>query len=50
MVCTPQDAYRCFLATDMEVLVLENHVLYKSEQPQPSRAERQKYLESFSLD
>ena len=27
IVCTPQDAYRCFLATDMDVLVLEDCVL-----------------------
>jgi carbamoyltransferase len=50
IVCTPQDAYRCFLASDMDVLVLENYVLYKSEQPQLSTAEREKYLGSFSLD
>jgi carbamoyltransferase len=33
IVCTPQDAYRCFMRTDMDVLVLENHILYKEEQP-----------------
>ena len=27
IVCTPQDAYRCFVSTDMDVLVLENFVL-----------------------
>ena len=50
IVCTPQDAYRCFLASDMDVLVLENHILYKTEQPEVSKAERAKYLGSFSLD
>jgi carbamoyltransferase len=50
IVCTPQDAYRCFLATDMDVLVLENFILYKSEQPQQTAAEREKYISSFSLD
>ena len=50
IVCTPQDAYRCFLASDMDVLVLENCLLYKTEQPQQSAAEREKYLSSFSLD
>jgi carbamoyltransferase len=50
IVCTPQDAYRCFLASDMDVLVLENHILYKTEQPEVSKAEREKYLGSFSLD
>lgn len=34
IVCTPQDAYKCFMRTDMDVLVLENFVLYKHEQPE----------------
>lgn len=33
IVCTPQDAYLCFMRTEMDVLVLENIVLYKPEQP-----------------
>ena len=33
IVCTPEDAYRCFMATEMDVLVLENVILYKSSQP-----------------
>ena len=28
----PQDAYRCFMRTEMDVLVLENCVLYKEKQ------------------
>ncbi len=32
IVCTPEDAYRCFMRTEMDVLVLENCVLYKTEQ------------------
>ena len=32
IVCTPEDAYRCFMRTEMDVLVLENCVLYKSQQ------------------
>ena len=32
IVCTPEDAYRCFMRTDMDVLVLENFILEKSEQ------------------
>jgi carbamoyltransferase len=50
IVCTPQDAYRCFLACDMDVLVLEDCILYKTEQPQLSESERQKYVDSFQLD
>ncbi len=50
IVCTPQDAYRCFLASDMDVLVLENCILYKTEQPAQSQSERENYIGSFSLD
>jgi carbamoyltransferase len=50
IVCTPQDAYRCFVASDMDVLVLENYILYKTEQPAQSNVEREKYISSFSLD
>lgn len=32
IVCTPEDAYRCFMRTEMDVLVLENCVLLKAEQ------------------
>jgi carbamoyltransferase len=32
VVCSPGDAYRCFMATEMEVLVIGNLVLYKEEQ------------------
>jgi carbamoyltransferase len=32
IVCTPEDAYRCFMRTAIDILVLENCLLYKSEQ------------------
>lgn len=32
IVCTPEDAYRCFMRTNMDILVLENIVLIKEEQ------------------
>ncbi|MDE7203519.1 MAG: carbamoyltransferase [Lachnospiraceae bacterium] len=34
IVCTPKNAYECFMRTDMDVLVLENCILYKAEQPE----------------
>ena len=34
IVCTPEDAYRCFLRTEMDLLVLEDCVLEKSAQPE----------------
>ncbi len=33
IVCTPQDAYTCFMRTDMDMLILENCVLQKDSQP-----------------
>ena len=33
IICTPQDAYRCFMRTDMDVLVMEDCILFKKEQP-----------------
>ena len=33
IICTPEDAYKCFMRTEMDVLVIENCVLFKEEQP-----------------
>jgi carbamoyltransferase len=33
IVCTPLDAYRCFMATDMDVLVINDYVFLKTQQP-----------------
>jgi len=48
IVCTPQDAYRCFMRTEMDVLVLENQLLLKEEQPHEERDER--WQDEFELD
>jgi carbamoyltransferase len=50
IVCTPADAYRCFMATNMDVLVLENFVLLKEEQPGAEAGDREEYLAQFQLD
>jgi carbamoyltransferase len=51
IVCTPEDAYRCFLATDMDVLVLEDYVLVKDEKAREAGASvRERYLSQFQLD
>jgi carbamoyltransferase len=50
IVCTPEDAYRCFMASDMDVLVLEDCVLRRAEQPRQSVEARQRYIDSFQLD
>jgi carbamoyltransferase len=33
IVCTPEDAYRCFMKTHMDVLVLEDYLFFKDAQP-----------------
>jgi carbamoyltransferase len=50
IVHTPEQAYRCFMATNIDALVLEKFVLLKEEQPQAESAERDKYLAEFKLD
>ena len=50
IVCGPQDAYRCFMATDMDVLVMENQLLYKTEQPQARPIEVDAYKARFEPD
>jgi carbamoyltransferase len=50
IVCTPEDAWRCFMACDMDVLVLENCVLTKEDQPQPTAESREQRLREFSPD
>ena len=48
IVCTPQDAYRCFMRTEMDVLVLENQILYKVNQSEINKDENWK--QEFELD
>ena len=48
IVCTPEDAYVCFMRTGMDVLVLDNLVLYKKEQPEWTETED--WRESFTID
>ena len=50
IVCSPEHAYRCFMATNMDVLVLEDFVLLKDEQPQAQAHEIDQYLAQFDLD
>ncbi len=50
IVCSPEHAYRCFMATNMDVLVMENQLLYKEEQPQAIQHEVDEYKAQFELD
>ena len=48
IVCTPSDAFKCFMATDMDILVLQNFILEKEKQSFSSTDSN--YVESFKLD
>jgi carbamoyltransferase len=48
IVCTPEDAYRCFMRTNIDVLVLENFVLEKG--AQPKHEEDESWKKEFVLD
>ena len=50
IVCFPEHAYRCFMATNMDALVLERFVLLKDEQPNAAPIEVDSYLAQFELD
>jgi carbamoyltransferase len=47
IVCTPEDAYRCFMGTDLDLLVVNNSILEKNNQP-PELSEV--YYGKFTLD
>ena len=47
IVCTPEDAFRCFMGTEIEVLVVGNCVLDKARQ---DPALKQDYKDAFELD
>ncbi|TNE70843.1 hypothetical protein EP331_11060 [bacterium] len=48
IVCTPEEAFTCFMRTEMDVLVLENCILYKHEQKAVTKDESWK--NEFELD
>ena len=50
IVCTPEQAHRCFLSTGMDALVVERHLLLKTEQPGAGGGDTQTYLAQFELD
>jgi carbamoyltransferase len=50
IVCTPEQAYRCFMSTNMDVLVLERFVLLKTEQPNARNFDPADYVAAFSPD
>jgi carbamoyltransferase len=46
IVCTPEDAFRCFMGTEMETLLIGNCALSKAEQTEP----KLDYKNKFDLD
>ncbi|HHM20494.1 MAG TPA: hypothetical protein ENJ20_00595 [Bacteroidetes bacterium] len=48
IVCTPDDAYRCFMRTEMDYLVIGNYLFTKTEQPQWDKKDN--WQEEFKLD
>ncbi len=48
IVCTPEDAYRCFMRTEMDFLVIGNYLFEKTKQPEWQ--EKDKWQEQFVLD
>lgn len=48
IVNTPEDAYRCFMRTEMDYLIIDNYVFSKTEQP--NWKEDSKWEEEFTLD
>jgi carbamoyltransferase len=47
LVCTPEDSFRCFMGTELDVLVIGNVYLEKDRQPENLR---QRYEGRFELD
>lgn len=48
IVCSPEDAYRCFMRTEMDYLVLENFILAKKDQVPLEKDES--WMKEFELD
>jgi carbamoyltransferase len=48
IVCTPEDAYRCFMRTEMDWLVVGNNLFNKKDQPQ--WLEKQEWQDTYELD
>jgi carbamoyltransferase len=47
IVCTPEDAFRCFMGCEMEVLTIGNQILYKEDQDPALKID---YKDAFELD
>lgn len=50
IVCSPKDSFRCFMGTEMDMLVIEDFVLYKDAQSQENKTKFQNLKDSYELD
>lgn len=50
IVCTAEDAYRCFMATGIDALAIGDYVLLKEDQPAASRPSAEAYLARYGND
>ena len=50
IVCTPEDAYRCFMRTNIDALVLEDYLLLKADQPPAPDAHDESWRTQLELD
>lgn len=48
IVCTTEDSYKCFMRTELNLLVINNFILYKENQPNFKDSEN--WIETFKLD
>jgi carbamoyltransferase len=48
IVCSPEDAFRCFMRTEIDTLVLQNYIIRKADQPKV--VTDKKWHEEFELD
>ena len=46
IVCSPKDAFKCFMGTELDLLVIGNYVLKKEDQT----ISQKQYLDEFELD
>ena len=49
-MCSPGDAWNCFMATNMDVLVIDDYVMLKKDQPNAVEHDPTEYLSKFKLD
>ena len=50
IVCSPEDAYRCFLGTNMDLLVVGKFLMRRENQPDGGKFDNSEYLKQFALD